>query len=408
MNLKSNFSFILVRALELFLSFAVFVALARVLEPNDYGQLLYSKLIASTIFALASLGVDNLIISMIGGKSCTKTASNIALLYFVRMFVFIVINIIFVVLADLPVSGAYILLTLTYLFQLLFFGRLFFLAEESGHQYLLTYLKSLLLALTFGYIVYEQSSLSAIYILLGIPFVTAALQPFFSPMFPVVANLRLEFDKSLWLSRVMPIFVATLGVIAYTKFDQFLVALVLNDMAYAKYGIAVQLSEPLSIIPISLCAQYIPALKRSLECSRIDFELALAKLLKLIQLYAFAVSAFVFIFGRELLALLYGEAYSEAYVALSILTISKIFSFSGVCCSAALIVLKLEKVRLKKILVGLVISAVSLVFLVPVYGIAGAAISVLIGQMFGGVISSYFFSPSRPLGLIQVKSLFLR
>ena len=106
--------------------------------------------------------------------------------------------------------------------------------------------------------------------------------------------------------------------------------------------------------------------------------------------------------------LLYGEKYIGAGQVLMIQTWAGVFVFLGVASSSWLTSENLQTIAFYRTLAGAIINIVLNLFLIPIYGIVGAAIATLVSYMFAGFLFDLFNSNTKKIFLMKVFAFALK
>ena len=117
-------------------------------------------------------------------------------------------------------------------------------------------------------------------------------------------------------------------------------------------------------------------------------------------------SVLLFIFSDFIIEILFGKLFSGSKITLSILSIGGIFVGMGYVNGKWMVIENFTKLSLIRNLLGLFINIFLNLYLIPKYGIIGAAISTVISLAF----ASYFFfliiKKTRKIFYLQTKSIF--
>jgi O-antigen/teichoic acid export membrane protein len=91
-----------------------------------------------------------------------------------------------------------------------------------------------------------------------------------------------------------------------------------------------------------------------------------------------------------LVVLLYGENFRAAGKVLSIHIWSGVFVFLGVAFSKYLMAENLSKKSLQRTVAGVLVNVLLNYILIPIYGITGAAVATLVGQVVANYLYDFF------------------
>lgn len=208
-----------------------------------------------------------------------------------------------------------------------------------------------------------------------------------------------ELTKAAW-----PIFSSALLITLYSRIDQFMIESMLGAKDLGIYTAAVKISEASTYLVTTLIASRFPQLMRlnGLDSKKFDQEIMF--LLKVA--FIFSIGSFViFAFGAEyIIRLLFGVEYVSASEPLVIHMAGTIFICYGVICTQYLIAKNLEIYRLYRVFWGLVINIVLNVFLIPRFGLLGAAASTFFSQALSSVMFNACSPKTRGIFRLQIQS----
>lgn len=177
-------------------------------------------------------------------------------------------------------------------------------------------------------------------------------------------------------------------IIVYMKIDQVMIHYMLGSESVGQYAAAVRLSEAWYFIPMVVCASLFPAIINAKQKSELLYYNRLQKLYDLMAWIAIAIAIPMMFLSDWLIVTLYGEHYAQAAGVLVIHIWAAVFVFLGVASSKWFIAENLQKYSFYRTLAGAVLNVILNLFLIPRYGIYGAAFATLIAQF----VASYFFN----------------
>lgn len=120
------------------------------------------------------------------------------------------------------------------------------------------------------------------------------------------------------------------------------------------------------------------------------------------------VAAFVTIFSRQIIHILYGEKYIEASSALIIAIWYCAFAYLGVARSVWIVCENKSRYEKKFAVWGAVINVVLNFFLIPLLGINGAAVATLVTQIFTNVIIPTIYKETRENSVYMLHGFLLK
>ena len=202
-----------------------------------------------------------------------------------------------------------------------------------------------------------------------------------------------------------PLVLATSMSLIVTSADIIMLGIFRPENEVGIYDIAVKLSLVTSIFLIAVNA-IVPA-KFSEFFAQKDFsnlKLMAHQSSKMIALLSFPILFFLLFFAKPLLSF-FGEEFSLGYLALILLTISQ---FVNSMCGAVGTMLKMTNNQVLFQNIMLSAAALNIVlnyFLIPVYGLEGAAIATLTTCVYWNLISVYFVRKKFGFVMIYIPGL---
>lgn len=194
-------------------------------------------------------------------------------------------------------------------------------------------------------------------------------------------------------------------IMVYMRIDQ----IMLNDMvgpgAVGVYAAAVQLAEVWYIVPMAIVSSALPAIIEARAVSETLFYARLQTLYRSMAFLGYLVAIPVTLFARDVVALLYGEAFSAAGPMLALLVWAGIFTNLGVARSSFLTTMNWPKLHLATTLMGGLINVGLNFVLIPKYHGMGAVIASIAAYSFQVYFSCFLCRPLFKTGRMLSKAL---
>ena len=206
---------------------------------------------------------------------------------------------------------------------------------------------------------------------------------------------RWETAKDL-LRDSWPLFLSGMVISIYMKIDQVMIKEMLGAEQVGLYAAAVRLSEAWYFIPMAITSSVFPAIINAKKQSEALYYQRLQKLYDLMVWLAMAIALPTTFLAPWVIRVLYGEAFLPAAGVLSIHIWAGVFVGLGVACSKWFIVENYIKKNLYRTSIGMVVNVILNLILIPVYGIYGAAMATLLGQMTANFIYDIFDKQTYP------------
>lgn len=202
---------------------------------------------------------------------------------------------------------------------------------------------------------------------------------------------NLKFKKHI--KPILYLFSSLLAVNVYTNLDTVMLGFVNGDEAVGLYSVASKIKWLLLMLITSGSAVLLPRL--SLYASnkeRDKFNKILKDTTSLILMISVPMAIYFIFMAKDSIKLLGGESFLEATFTMQILMPILIISgFSNIMGNQILLPLNKEKYFMYAVTVGAIINLILNVFLIPIYGISGAAIATLVAE-FGQMSIQWKFS----------------
>ncbi|EMN14310.1 flippase [Leptospira borgpetersenii] len=197
-----------------------------------------------------------------------------------------------------------------------------------------------------------------------------------------------------------------LAVIVYMRIDQIMIGQMMGDEAVGIYTAAVKISEVWYFIPMAVASSIFPAILKAKEFSQELYLERLGLLHSFMFLLALMIAIPMTFLSDPIIRLFFGEKFSEAGNVLAIHIWAGIFVFLGVASSRYYLTENLPKGELYKSISGCMTNIILNYFLIPLYGIKGAAIATVISQFIASTLFNLLFKRTREIFFIQLESVF--
>ena len=217
-----------------------------------------------------------------------------------------------------------------------------------------------------------------------------------------------KFDFSIakeLLKYSWPLAATTLLVTIHMRVDQLMIDYYLDIEQLGIYTVAVRLSEFWYFIPSIISNTLMPYFVQLRERDNRAYFSRLMQLYSIMFWFGVSVGVFVIFLGQEMIIILFGEAYKNAYSALVLNIWSGIFVSQALARSIWMISENLQKYRLYNNIVAVNINIIGNMLLIPILGIGGAALSTLLTQLLGTWMFSFLWKPLRQSTFAMIKSI---
>jgi O-antigen/teichoic acid export membrane protein len=374
------------KAISMF--FLIFVV-AKNVDSNDFGYYILLEVLLSVGVVISIAGTDltaNKTISDIGKEKAT-------ILIFRYRLIFSIFSCL-ILLLFIVLSGTYSLSSPLIIGLLFFILSPFAMTEQLYYDegnYIDIYKVKIIFI--FISILLRGGAINSEYFLelMVVSFFCEILSPaylfFKKKMFNNLRGIWLSFyDYKMQFKHCVPVLLASLSIIAYSKIDQFMIGAMLNYGELAKYSIVVKISDSFVFLPAVIGALYLPKAYKTNFTD--DFIANYFRLLFILSLISISASLLIYC----VFMVVVGEELAVTWKGYFIYQLVIILNFSGVAISQFQIYSGRSLSRLIRVVVGLVLNLFLNFLLIPVYGINGAIFSTVFSLFISNILLVYFTS----------------
>ena len=376
------------RVLRLGVGLLVGVYVARYLGPGRFGSLSYAQGMVAILAAVASLGLDNVLVRELVRRP-EQSGGLLGTALILRLAgAIIAIALITVVASSIDMSD-----TERWLVIIISFGLLcqsgtvldaWFQSQVQGRS----------LAGAHAAQVGASSLAKVGLVLAGAPLIwfafTAVLDSAVLAM-ALFRNYRRQnpthpvagwcFDSALAKSlmrRSWPLIFSGLALAVYMKIDQVMIRDMLGAAEVGQYAAAVRISEAWLVLAVVLTTSLYPAVIAARERSEAAFRSRLNVFYSLMFWLSLAVAAPLALLSEPIIQLLYGEVFAAAGPVLRIHAWAGVMVFLITASSRWYLAQGMERSILWRALFGAVSNVALNLYLIPSHGIEGAALATLL------------------------------
>ncbi len=404
---------------RLLVGMLVSVWIARYLGPDEFGILNYAVLFPTIFVSVAGFGLTNtLIVDFVSANNDPEKQHQL-------VQTGLLIKLVMGTLAYIASCSLNYVLNSekTVLFQLINFTSLVLILQSS--DVIETYFQSQTKAKTsviikliafaiasilrtyaliaresiFFLIIINIVELSIAYILIIVIYQKKIASIFFN----IRKNIKLGFIQQLVIV-AWPIMFTEFFVFVYMRVDQFMLEAMSTSKELGLYGAALRLSETWYFIAGAITTSFYPKIASSWHTNKEKFYNQYQDLLNVLTYISIALAAFVSIFAKQLIKLLYGQQFVEAGIILSIHIWAGIFVFTGIGTNSLMIIKNLQKFVLFKTIVGATLNIGLNLWLIPKYGALGASVATLIAYSIQAYVLNLLQKDAHIVFKLQSKS----
>lgn len=412
--IKNTLHLIGERGISLALSLFVGIYVVRYLGPDKYGLFSYVMSFAGILLPFASLGYATITIKELVRKPALHAeimGTALGLNILGSALVITILNALAFTLLAQPTAFLVFLSSLPLLFrpltvidayfQSIVYSR-FSVIARTGSQFLLAGLKLLGIFFTLGLSWF-----------IGLPIAGSLLTVciliyFYRREYGSKAINLWKFDRQIAKSiaiAALPLVLTNAFNVINLKVDKIIIKELLGDTPTGLYSAAALLSETWYFLPGALLGSLFPRLVQHNKENPEKYYQALESLCSLFFYIALIVAVIIFFTADFFMPLLMGEEYAPSASTLKIHIWAGIFVFLGRPVTKAMIIEGLTRTYLSIRILAAVLNVAANYYLIPRYGIDGAAIATLFSYLFAHVVGLLFFAKARPFFFLQMRSI---
>jgi O-antigen/teichoic acid export membrane protein len=207
--------------------------------------------------------------------------------------------------------------------------------------------------------------------------------------------------KSAW-----PMVLTSIAVLIYMKTDQLMIRYFMGMESLGIYTAAIKVYEGWIILPSMLSVSLLPMMVSLKTGCRDAYTLRMTQIFSLVIWLSFIALCGVFVLGGWFVPLLFGSEYLAAVPILNIVMFASVFAALGSVSGRYFTVEGMEKKIAFRMLLSAAINIALNYFLIPVYGLIGAAYSTLFCLFFANYLLDYFDRDLHPLLKMKNRAVF--
>jgi len=401
------------RILRMGVSLFVGIYVARYLGPERFGLLSYSLSFVMLFSSLASFGLDDILVRELV-KRPEQRKNLLGTVFWLKVCGTVVMGIAIALVLQFKSEDQQTywmigLITIGLLFQTTNVVDFYFQSQVQSKFAVRAQVIQLILTSLFKiYLVWNQAEL------IWFAFALMLDQAVVAVLFLLVYHWKIgwfPFFSFRWkqakklMRDAWPLIFAGMVVSVYMKIDQVMLKEMLDVKAVGVYAAAVKLCEAWYFLPTALIASLFPAVIEAKIKSKTLYDKRVQNLYDLMVWSSLAVALPTTLLADWVILILYGTDFQEAADVLRIYIWAGVFVTLGIASSKWLIAENLQRYLFLRTILGALLNVGFNLWLIPIYGIKGAAIATLVAQGTASFLSLSFFKKTRHNFLFAAKSL---
>lgn len=223
-----------------------------------------------------------------------------------------------------------------------------------------------------------------------------------------LSRWRIDFSYALKLLKsASPLIFSGFLIMIYTRTDQLMIASFMGNESLGVYASSARLAELWAFLPVSIVNSATPNLARAKEKGESDYYKLLEKVTITLVLFSYVLGLATVSFASNIILILYGKDFVTGVIVLNILIWVICFISLGLIRTTHVTIKDVPIISLIATAFGAILNIVLNLFLIPNFGIAGAAWATLISQFLASFLASIFFVETRELFFNQLRALLL-
>ncbi len=405
---------LLERGLSLILGVVVTVWLARYLQPNDFGLYSYSISFVALFGFLSYLGLDGIVTrdlvrqpqdhkQLLGTVFVLRLAGSLVAIGLIIVAAFLFVQ-------DSNARWLIIIVSASLLFDSFNVVDFWFQARvENKYSAIARSSSTILGGLIYIGLIMANASLAAFgaaFVLQQASKAVALWLVYRYKGHQIVTWQYSGLAARKLLSQSWPLILSSAGSLIYLKVDQIMLGNMVGAAEVGIYSVAVKLSEVWYVIPALAATSIFPAIVRSKLLATDLYQARLQRAYSSLAWLGIGIAILISLSASFLITLLYGEAYNEASLILTIHIWTCPIMFMGPILSKWLIVEDLLIFSLTRHGLGAIINIILNLVLIPSFGGAGAAAATLISYSTAVYFACFTDRRTQIAGKMMTRALF--
>ena len=402
------------RISRMVITLLVGIYVARYLGPSNYGLLSYAQSFVVLFSAIATLGLDNIVVrdlvknekksdELLGATFILKVAGSIVLLGMLAVVVRFTTN-------DNFTNLLIFIIALATIFQSFnaidFYFRSKVLSRYTVYAQTASLISAAIIKILLIYFKMGLIYFAAVMVVESVILAVGLIAMYIKQKLNIF-NWKIKFDLTKRLLKdSWPLILSGVAISIYMRIDQVMIKQMVNLGAVGNYAVAVRLSEVWYFIPMAIASSVFPAIINAKKVSEKLYYGRLQKLYDLMTWLAVGIALPITFLANDIIRLSFGIQYQDAAGVLRIYIWAGIFVFLGVASSQYLIAENYTRVLFFVTFMGMIANVILNIILIPKYGINGAATATLLSQ-FMVAFSIILIPKTRKNFILMFKSFSL-
>ena len=399
------------------LSFVYFTLIARQIGAEGTGKYFFALSFTTLFVVLVDLGLNNVLIRE-ASRLKEKIQQYFSNVIFVKIFLSILTYIAAVVTINLmgyPIETKHLvyLSAITMLFDSLHLSIYGILRALGNLKYeaigvTASQLITLILGTTFLYLGFPLIWLIAAFTLpsfLNVCYASIILYKNYKiKLVPKYDKEILKFIGKL----ILPFALAAIFARVYSYIDSILLSKLIGDIAVGWYSIPYKITYSFQFIPLALVAVLYPRFSEYFMFNKARLAYIFERGLKYLLIIVFPITVGIGVLSKDIILSIYTTEYEASILPLQILLAGLVFSFISFPIGAFLNACNRQITQTIIVFVVMVVNIILNVILIPIYGVVGAAVAALVGNIFLTILGYMIIPKITKISHIFLSKTFLQ
>ena len=388
--------------IRLGIAFIVGIYVVRYLGPENFGLISYAISFVGLFATISTLGLDSIVVRELV-KDPSRRDELLGSVFYLRIIGAIIAVFLTIITAFILQESYFNILLITIIvtstiFQSLNVVEYYFQARVESKFNVFVQSSSLIISsIVKALLVLFNASLIYFAIVYVIEFILLSVGYY---LVYKINNLKIsgwKFKSTTAINLVKdawPLILSGVVIAVYMKIDQVMIKIILNTKEVGFYAAAVKLSEAWYFIPMAICTSLFPAIINAKQINETIYLNRMQKLYDMLSVISIVIAVIVTFLSEFIITIIFGVKYLPSASVLTIYIWAGVPVFLGVATSQYLINENLTRLAFYRTFIGMIINVILNIFLIPVYGINGAAVATLISYSLS-VLAIGFFKNTR-------------
>ena len=367
--------------------------IARYLGPEQFGTLSYAQAFVGLFGAISTLGLDGIVIEILV-KDEDNRDLYLGTTFVLKLLSAIVVMVIicFVALITSNDNNDAFIITIiasTLLFQSLNVIDFYFQSKVLSRYIVIANLTSqLIVSLVRVVLILTNASIIAFAYVILLDAIILALGYIYVYKHKNLSFRNWKFKNTTahdLLKLSWPLALSGIVISIYMKIDQVMIKEILGKTSVGQYAAAVKISEAWYFVPVAISSSLFPAIINAKKRSKKEFYDRVKMLYSFMFWIAVSVSIPLSFYSNNIIVLLFKKQFDLAGSVLMIHIWAGVLVSLGVVTSNIVISNNTQKNALIATCIGAFSNIILNFFLIPSYGIIGAAFATILSQLISGI-----------------------